>query len=417
MRPRALGFAWMGMALCLLLAPGTALAEPPTRVSVMTMGPGEHPFTRFGHNAILLEWEGSGARKDAVYNFGTFAFDGAKGIADFMNGRFRYWLSVSSLERTLRAYGRAGRSLTVQELRLTESERDELLKKLDQNALPEHRYYDYDYYRDNCSTRVRDALDGLLGGQLAAGVTGPGSLSFRQHTLRLLGDAPFVYAGLDLALGAPTDRPTTRWEELFLPQELHDALAQSRRRWGDENVALVIAERQLLSSSYPLPPSQPPERRPWFAAIGIACGLSFAGLGAAARRSRTWRRVFGAWSALWGATLGLLGCVFAWFWLFSKHWAAYQNRALLGCAPWALALTVLGIALALGRNRAAPHLLRVVTWSALSSGVLLIMSLTSAGREGLRLALFFVPLWSGWLFGARLLVASTRGAAGRQSAG
>jgi hypothetical protein len=418
MRQQALGSLFVGAALFVLVAPRAALAaEPPSRVSVMTMGPGEHPFTRFGHNAILLEWEGQGRKRTAVYNFGTFAFDGMKGVTDFMNGRFRYWLSVSTLDSTLRSYGRARRSLAVQELRLTEAERAQLAEKLADNALPEHRHYDYDYYRDNCSTRVRDALDGLLGGQLARTIRGSGRLTFRQHTLRLLGDAPFVYAGLDLALGTPTDRPTTRWEELFLPQELHDALAQTKRPWGAETLPLVVSERQLLRSAFAEPPSQPPERRVWFAISGLACGALFVALGLAARRSARWRCVFGAWSALWGAGLGLLGCVFAWFWLFSKHWAAYQNRALLGCPPWALALAVLGIALALG-HRSAPHrLLRVVTWSALSSGVLLLLSLTNAGAEGMRLALFFVPLWSGWLFGARLLVGLRRGAAGRQGAG
>jgi hypothetical protein len=416
--PLRLGWLVVLWAFCAsLLTPREAAAdEAPSRVSVLTMGPGEHPFTRFGHNAILLEWGDAEPKRNAVYNFGTFAFDGARGIADFMAGRFRYWLSVSTLESTLRSYGRAGRSLTVQELRLTAAERARLAEKLATNALPEHRYYDYDYYRDNCSTRVRDALNELLGGQLARSIQGPGSLTFRQHTLRLLGDAPFVYAGLDLALGAPTDRPTTRWEELFLPQELHDALAQTERPWGAQTVPLVVAERPLLSSSYPLPPHQPPERRPWFAAFGVALGAVFALGGLAARRAPRLRAAFGAWSALWGAAFGLLGCVFTWFWLFSKHWAAYQNRALLGCPPWALALAVLGIALALDRRGAAVRLRQVVTWCALSSGALLLLSIASAGYEGLRLALFFVPLWSGWLFGARLL-ASSHGAPRRHTAG
>jgi hypothetical protein len=102
----------------------------------------------------------------------------------------------------------------------------------------------------------------------------------------------------------------------------------------------------------------------------------------------------------------LLGCIFSWFWLCSKHWAAYQNYALLGCPPWALALAVLGIAVAVDRRGAAPYLRRVVASCSLASGVLLLLSLPAAGREGLRLALFFVPLWSGWLFGARVLAAS-----------
>lgn len=419
MRPLRLGWIVV-LAACLLSLGAPRLAHavtPPARVSVLTMGPGEHPFTRFGHNAILLEWEGAGPRRNAVYNFGTFAFDGAKGITDFMAGRFRYWLSVTSLESTLRSYGAAHRSLSAQELRLTPAERATLAESLANNALPEHRFYDYDYYRDNCSTRVRDALDALLAGQLARSNQGPGSLSFRQHTLRLLGDAPFVYAGLDLALGAPTNQPTTRWDELFLPQELHDALAQTTRRLDEREQPLVVSERVLLSSSYPLPPRQPPERRAWFAALGIAFGLSFAALGSAARASRRLRVAFGLWSALWGAVLGLLGCVFAWFWLFSKHWAAYQNYALLGCPPWALALAVLGIAVAMNRRGATPHLRRVVAACTLASGALLLLSLPAAGREGLRLALFFVPLWSGWLFGARVLAASSESGARRQGAG
>jgi hypothetical protein len=418
---RLLRLGWivvLGAFLLSLAAPRVAGAvTPPSRVSVMTMGPGEHPFTRFGHNAILLEWDGGSPRPNAVYNFGTFAFDGAQGVADFMAGRFRYWLSVSTLESTLRSYGAAQRSLSVQELRLTPAERATLAERLASNAQPEHRFYDYDYYRDNCSTRVRDALDELLGGQLAQSVKGTGRLTFRQHTLRLLGDAPLIYAGLDLALGAATDQATTRWEELFLPQELRDALAHATRQLDGQQVPLVVGERQLLSSSYPLPPSQPPARRAWFGALGLGLGLVFAALGSAARTRPPLRIAFGLWSALWGAVLGLLGCVFAWFWLFSKHWAAYQNHALLGCPPWALALAALGIAVAMNRRRAPLFLRRVVASCALASGALLLLALPAASREGLRLALFFVPLWSGWLFGARVLAASGRGGTGRHAAG
>jgi hypothetical protein len=418
---RLLRLGWIVVLGAFLLsfgAPRSAgAATAPSRVSVMTMGPGEHPFTRFGHNAILLEWDGESPRPNAVYNFGTFAFDGARGVADFMAGRFRYWLSVSTLESTLRSYGAAQRSLTVQELRLTPAERATLAETLAKNARPEHRFYDYDYYRDNCSTRVRDALDELLGGQLAQSVKGSGRLTFRQHTLRLLGDAPLIYAGLDIALGAATDQATTRWEELFLPQELHDALAHATRQLDGQEVPLVVGERQLLSSSYPPSPSQPPARRAWFGALGLGLGLVFAALGSAARTRAPLRVAFGLWSALWGAVLGLLGCLFAWFWLFSKHWAAYQNHALLGCPPWALALAVLGIAVAMNRHYAPEQLRRVVASCALASGALLLLALPSASREGLRLALFFVPLWSGWLFGARVLAASSRGGTGRHATG
>jgi hypothetical protein len=355
-------------------------------------------------------------RQNAVYNYGTFAFDGMQGVEDFMAGRFRYWLSVSSLSSTLRAYGAAGRSLELQQLRLTEAERAALAKKLERNARPDQRYYDYDYYRDNCSTRVRDVIDQLIGGQLARQVQGPGSLTFRQHTLRLLGDAPYVYAGLDLALGAPTDQPTTRWQELFLPQELHDALSHATRELDGKTVPLVASERRLLGSEFPPAPRSPPERIFRFGVLGGGFGLLFAVLGLNAARVKSLRIAFGLWSALWGALLGILGSALTWFWFFSKHEAAFRNRALLVCPPWALALTVAGAALVLGRSWAALRLRQVLTLCALGSAVLLLLSLSSVVPESGRLAAFFVPFWSGWLFGARA-ASSGDGGAWRHGAG
>lgn len=365
------------------------------------MGPGDHPFTRFGHNAILLEWGGGGRGKNAVYNYGTFEFDGLNGVRDFMAGRFRYWLSVSTLEQTLRAYAAAERSLTAQELALTSAERAELYSALVENERPERRYYDYDYYRDNCSTRVRDALDGLLDGALHRSIVGPGQLTFRQHTLTRVGQAPWLYFGLDVALGAPTDRPTTRWEELFLPQELHDALAQQTRQLGGHDVPLVRHERSLLSSPKPPVPREPPARWLAFGGIGVILGGLFAALGRGAKMRPALRVLFGASTAMVGLALGLLGVALSVFWA-SKHWAAHQNPSLLGCPPWALGLVVLGVAFARGKPRSARHLRLLLGLLLSGSCLLLVWGLASAGHEALRMALLFTPLWAGAFAGAWL---------------
>ncbi len=394
----------MACLLALLLPLQARAATPlPTRVSVLTMGPGDHPFTRFGHNALLLEWDRDGYTRTQVYNFGTFEFDGLHGVSDFMAGRFRYWLSVTDLETTVRAYAAANRSLTAQELDFTPGERAALATALVDNARPEHRYYDYDYYRDNCSTRVRDAVDRVVAGALRRSVVGPGQFTFRQHTLRLVGDTPWLYFGLDIALGTPTDRPTTRWDELFLPQELHDALSHAQRELNGQRVPLVTHERSLHQARrHPLP-SAPPA--PWLAFVGCgtALGLLFAGLGAAAARGRLGRVVFGVVTALCGASFGLLGMALTIF-SASKHWAAHANLSLLGCPPWSLALVVLGGAVALGRGgpRAARRVLLLLSGSLASSVVLLALALLSSGHESLRMAALFVPLWAGLWWGARL---------------
>jgi Domain of unknown function (DUF4105) len=400
------GFVALAAALLftLLVARPAEASTPPTRVSVLTMGAGDHPFTRFGHNAILLEWEGGA---NAVYNFGTFEFDGLQGAQDFMAGRFRYWLSVGSLEGTLRTYSAERRSLTAQELALSVEERAGLATTLADNALPEHRYYDYDYYRDNCSTRVRDALDRLLQGELERGVNGAGRLTFRQHTLRLVGDTPWLYFGLDLALGSPTDRPTTRWQELFLPKELHDELGHATRTFGARRAPLVRAERVLLPDARAPLPTDPPALRGVFAACGICLGALLAALGAGAWRRRALRVLFGVITAALGGALGLLGTALAIF-SSSKHWAAHQNKSLLGCPAWALALAVFGVAFALGRPWSARWLRLALGASLATSALLLLLSLPSAGRESLRMTALFLPLWAGWFGGARL---ATRSAA------
>ena len=396
--------AVLGVLSC-ITRPGQA-AEAPARVSVLTMGPGDHPFTRFGHNALLLEWEPASHRQTAVYNFGTFQFNGLQGVRDFMAGRFRYWLSVSDLRTTRRAYAAARRSLTAQQLELTEAERAELYRALVENARPEHRYYDYDYYRDNCSTRVRDVLDRLLGGALQRSVAGTGRLTFRQHTLRLVGDTPWLYFGLDLALGSPTDRPTTRWEELFLPQELRHALAHATRELDGRRVPLVTSEHTLLRTDRPALPREP--STPWLklGGAGAALGSLFLALGYGARRRRGLRVLFGVTTALFGAALGLLGCALVVFWA-SKHWAAHANYSLLACPPWALGLTVLGVAFAWGRPRSERSLKLLLGASLASTALLGSLTLAGAAHESMRMALLFLPLWAGWFCGARLATPAT----------
>lgn len=405
-------FATIACLLFVLLAAArTAQAQTgapaPERVSVLTMGPGDHPFARFGHNALLVEGPG---RRALVYNFGTFAFDGLQGVEDFMAGRFRYWLSVSTLARTERFYRSQDRSMVAQELNLSALERAELGRALEVNAQPDNRFYDYDYYYDNCSTRVRDVVARTLGGELERSLQGPGRFSFREHTERLTADAPWLYFGLDLALGPLTDRPITRWEELFIPDELHAALGNATRVKDGRVAPVVQAERVLLTSARPPSRSAPPSRVPVFAALGLGLGAVLAVLGRLGRHSRTARIAYGLCAALIGLLGGLLGTIFGVFWLFTKHWAAYRNFNLLVCPPWALLLVVTGIGLALGRPRATRLSQRLLAWSAVTSLAAILFALTPGfGQDNTRTAALLAPLWLGlyagsaWLTGTRLV--------------
>lgn len=389
------------------LLPAAAQAQPqrpPDRIAVLTMGPGDHPFARFGHNAILVEWRRE--RLSLVYNYGTFSFDGLEGVRDFMAGRFRYWLSVSTLSRTVRAYAAHNRSVVAQDLALSVEERGTLARALETNALPENAAYDYDYYYDNCSTRVRDAVDRLLGGELKRQIRDPGRLTFREHTLRLTADGFWVYLGLDLALGPLTDEPITHWNETFIPEELQKALRGVKRN-GEP---LVREERVLATADRPPERNDPPNRVPGFAVAGVLIGAALAALGRAGRNNRGARAAFGLSTFVLGLALGLLGTVFFVFWAFTKHWSAYRNFNLLVFTPWALVLVGTAVGTVRGRLRSMRLAHRVILASTITSLLALLCAvIPNFGQDNTRIAALFVPVWLGlyagsaWLTGEPLV--------------
>lgn len=397
---------WIATAVLVLLSLATEAARAqeraPDRVSVLTMGPGDHPFARFGHNAILLEWRRE--RLALVYNFGTFAFDGLDGIRDFMAGRFRYWLSVSTLSRTVRAYESHNRTVIAQDLDLTADERLNIARALETNALPENREYDYDYYYDNCSTRVRDVVDRVVGGQIQQQIQDPGRLTFREHTLRLTADGFWVYFGLDLALGPLTDRPTTRWDETFIPVELQKGLSDVKILRNGQAVPLVSNERVLATADRPPELSDPPNRVPGFAFVGLLLGGGLAALGRFGAKNRAARVGFAVSTGLFGLVLGLLGSVFLFFWVFTKHWSAFRNFNLLLFTPWALVLvgSMVGLARGKARAHAISHL--VISVSAVTAILALVSALIPGfGQDNTRVAALLVPVWLGLYAGSAWL--------------
>jgi hypothetical protein len=238
----------------------------------------------------------------------------------------------------------------VQELNLTPAERAALRDFLEWNERPENRFYRYDYYRDNCSTRVRDALDRVLAGRIRAATdTIETGHTYRFHTSRLIASDVPLYTGLLAALGQPADHPLTAWEEMFLPLEL--------RQWmrhvtvvddSGRVVPLVKSERTLFASTLPAPPAAPPARVPGYLAAGLALGLGLWWLGRRAPASPRARRGFvwlaGGWALVVGFAGGLLGCL----WAFTDHTVAYRNENLFQANLLLLPLVVLVPAAARG---------------------------------------------------------------------
>src|SRR5687767_8235998 len=251
--------------------PGMSAVEPGSDLTVylLTLGWGDVVWERFGHNAIWIQDRTRGT--DLTYNWGMFDFNQPQFIRRFLTGDTRYWMEAIELEPMLRHYRERNRSILAQELNLTPAQRLKLQQFVEWNARPENKFYRYDYYRDNCSTRLRDALDHALSGQLQlATVTRMTSGTYRSHTQRLMtGDIP-LYTGVTLALGHPADELISQWEEMFLPVRMANTLrATSIPDTAGVRIPLVRSEMPMFMSGRPPEPSAPPNYFPWYVAVGI----------------------------------------------------------------------------------------------------------------------------------------------------
>lgn len=301
----------------------TDLPVPRPRIGVVTMLPGEIFWERFGHNAILVADPATG--EGISYNFGFFDPTEADFLARFIRGDMRYRLAALPIEQDLSVYRDEGRGVAVQWLDLDDAQAQELADALAVNALPENAHYRYDYFLDNCSTRVRDALDRATGGGLRPQLEGRSQgNTFRSEALRLVSPVPWMWLGFDLALGPDADRPHALWADAFVPMRLAAALRESRNRQGRPLVAeehLVLPHRLA-----PEPAGSPTPWWPWaLAGILVASGLAWLGR----RRPRVLAAVA---LPLW-ALAGLLGTVLLCAWLFTEHRVIWGNHNLLLLPP------------------------------------------------------------------------------------
>jgi len=325
-------------------SPTAVSSEPGANLTVylLTFGWGDEVWERFGHNAIWIKDRKRGT--DTTYNWGMFSFDEPHFLTRFLTGDTRYWMQAFDLDTMLAEYKRRNRSVLAQELNLTPAQRLKLQQFVQWNEQPQNKFYRYDYYRDNCSTRVRDALDHAVGGQLQTStVTQMTSGTYRFHTLRLLGDMLPLYTGANLALGHPADRPLSQWEEMFLPVRMANDLRTVKLTdsTGTE-IPFVRSEMALFTAGRPPEPAAPPNYLPWFVAAGILIAGAMIGLVRSAEGGNRFSLfVVAAVATLWSLIAGASGTALVIAWLFTKHYFMSRNENLLHFDPLSLALVVL----------------------------------------------------------------------------
>jgi Domain of unknown function (DUF4105) len=373
-------------------APGASL-----RVDLYTYGPGDIYWERFGHDALIITDTTSG--QSYAFNYGTFDFNQKDFYVNFARGRMVYMAAAWPTADDLDEYRREGRSITDQRLDLTPAQRARLRDFLVWNVQPANASYAYDYYLDNCTTRIRDALNQALDGALRRQLAGPapGGETYRGETDRLMAGQPWLMYLLDLGLGPYADQPLTRWTSAFLPASLMRELRGVRTSAGKP---LVASQTLLAPQRLPSPPAQPPDLRWPLLIAGLVLGIGFA-TSAALRNRYPVERWWFAWvGTLYALAAGLAGALMLVLWFATAHRAAWANENLWLFCPIAW-LLVPGL-LRLRRPGASsrPLTLGVAGLITLSAAFALVARLaTWLPQHNLPWILFALPAWLGLLAG------------------
>ncbi|TNE57413.1 MAG: DUF4105 domain-containing protein [Bacteroidetes bacterium] len=292
------------------------------RISLMTVAPGDMLYSTFGHSAIRVY--DAQNRLDRCYNYGTFQFDQPNFLLKFCRGRLLYFLNIEPYRAF--EYGNLldRRPMQEQFLDLDSTQRQRLFDLLQENALEENKYYKYDFFYDNCATRIRDIVQETFFHQLDFDSTGlPLGTTMRQLLRPYLKEMPWTQFGIDLALGYPADRVAHAEDYMFLPDYVHDLFATAHT-W--QRKPLITIERNI--------PEQPlPQReayQPDFFGQPLYVTSLIALIGLLSMANARTERIF---DVLFWFILGLAGLVIFLLWVATDHSATKYNWNILWALP------------------------------------------------------------------------------------
>lgn len=196
------------------------------QISILTCEQGDEIYSLFGHSAIrILD---PNLELDEVYNYGTFDGFEENFELKFAKGQLDYSLSKQSLEGFLYEYQYNNRTVWEQVLNINQADKQNIYNFLLENNLPENRKYRYDFFYDNCATRLRDILENVLGDELKFGDhKWDNQFTFRQIIDKDLIRTPLTHFGIDLVLGQRIDVKANSYNLMFHPIYLMQVLDET----------------------------------------------------------------------------------------------------------------------------------------------------------------------------------------------
>jgi hypothetical protein len=336
--------------------------SPKAEVSVITLGPDQDELVQaFGHSAFHIIDPANDF--DFAFNYGVFSFNQPNFYLNFARGHNLYLLGVSSYTEFIQPYIQYNRSIHEQVLDLTQEQKQKVFEYLYWNAKPENRSYLYDYFFNNCATKIRDVLKESVGTEIRFDST----FIKTHYTIRGLTDSylvplPWGDLGLDIGLGSPIDRKATAQEHMFLPDYIESSFDHASILTLGNYIPLVKTKKVIFAGQ-PVPP-QKSLIHPWTAFGGLLIVVI-------AITVLDWRRKkISFWlDGILFFSIGLVGLVLLLLWTATDHHACARNYNLL----WALPTHLLVLIFLLKKNKpswlkyyflatAALSMILLITW-------------------------------------------------------
>ena len=197
-----------------------------TLVYLLTCGTGTETYSIYGHSALRIVIKEK--NHDVVYNWGVFDFDTPNFAWKFAKGRLDYMLAAEDLKSFLQIYNYEKRYVYSQRLNLSGAETAKLIALINENLLPENIKYRYDFFYDDCSTRIRDLIEKSVGEKLLYPPDeGKKSPSFRDMVGKYQDPFPWLKFGIDLIMGSTSDKDASYRDRMFLPIDLREELSET----------------------------------------------------------------------------------------------------------------------------------------------------------------------------------------------
>ncbi|MBS1682082.1 MAG: DUF4105 domain-containing protein [Bacteroidetes bacterium] len=294
------------------------------RISIITFGPSqEELYSAFGHSAVRVY--DSALNLDVAFNYGVFDFNQPHFYLNFARGYLYYMVDAYPYPLFRNYYIQHNRFVHEQVLNLTPEQKQKVSDFLFWNLQPQNQTYRYDYFYNNCATKVRDALAVALKGE----ITFDSTFIKTDYTIRNLTDLylsqqPWGDLGIDICLGLPMDKKTSPYEYMFLP----DYIEASFDHAFNHSLGQPLVSKKL--SIYEMKPETTSFLwfHPW-----IVFGVVF--LIVALITYRDWQqKKLSTWlDVILFITVGAVGILLSFLWAFTDHKAAANNFNLLWALP------------------------------------------------------------------------------------